>query len=285
MATFDLTTFAVPSDIQGMITDLKIVVHMEVDLGYWQNKILLSKNRTLKNDLIKECRRRFPKTMKDWQRKLRQDIDRFRSEFDRDKYQSHITEIDQPNSLFPLGGFSSLTYGGIAGFGLVTEVQDPPVIFNSGVPGSSVKAKPGKICIDTNSLDDEHAYINRGTFDAPNWQIWNADDGINFIFNPEVLVNCQCATALVWAARDGLFADTPEFSSPMNKGFRMDVKAMLEREYEEAKYGTLADDGKSRVSKSEGDFPLIKWDIDGDGVIQDFETEIDEDIEEEVGAW
>jgi len=65
----------------------------------------------------------------------------------------------------------------------------------------------------------------------------------------------------------------------------MDAKEMFLREYEEAKYGPLAGDGKSRISKSEGDFTLIQWGIDGGIVLSDSEMEIDEDIEEEVAAW
>ena len=290
MATFDATTFCTVGDVRDTIDGLDVVCQKTNDANfdsYVQNKITLSKNRLLKFDLQKECQKRFPDTIEQWTRFMHDQMDSAVASNARTRIQSRIDEVLPPNSFDATYAYlNTYTFNALFGFQPYATVQDPLVYFNSGVPGSTTLqnvAKRGAICIDTLSSDNQFPYINRGSAAAPNWQVMNARDGIDYILNPDVLINCAVHATLLLMAKDGIFQSNVGYTSNNIYSYTTSTEAMFSDWYDEAKNGRLSDDKKKRIS--EGDFSLIDWDMDGDGIISNFEKSINVENSTTSAIW
>lgn len=284
--TFDEQAFCTYLDIKDTIEDLGLVLMLDDSnesniIERVEKKITLSKNRKLKFDLIKHLRTIYPTTMSKWIVYMRSQIASKLEGANRDYF------LSGGDKIMPQGFSDSINnlqgYNGLGNFIIGTPAQDNiniflfygvPVSGSSGTLTGKAPMTNGSILLDTNRMDPKSVYINRGDTDFPIWQTFRADDAIDYILNPEVLINCQIYAALMMLQEDGLLRDRPNYQQ---KGFQADMKKMFEIAYDEAKNGTLSDDGKKRVNT--GDLSLIDFDLSGDGTLSDWEQEQNEQAE------
>ncbi|MBS1903469.1 MAG: hypothetical protein JSS75_07195 [Bacteroidetes bacterium] len=285
--TFAQQQFCTISDVRDTIEQMEVISSRSLGSddfnGYAQRKIDIAKNRILKFDLLKEADKRFPQTVKQWMSFMRQQIDDRRNDQARAVDQSGARLVMPFDERSGTSGDAYLGfYGAINGFDAGSVTTEPNVYCYKGIPTNGTlanTAKTGAILIDTNQIDNQFAYRNIGTLAAPVWRRTANEDSLDLIYNPDVLVNCACYATLMLMAADGVITER----EGRGDRFSFTVETMMSAKYDEAKYGRLSDDGKKRISA--GDFSLVRWDIDGDGVISDYEVEAARPVGRRVAIW
>ncbi len=230
-------------------------------------KLGIAKNDVFKYDLIKEAKKRFSVTVGEFLSEMYGLIDDAVNKNNRGRNLSHIDEIPQYSS-WAGSGAPVFSYNPLGFFWQSNTIDSVAITTNTGIPDSSVKRKAGSIVLNINSRDEQFPYVNRGTYDAPSWEIFQPKDLINYLNNPEALKMCMIYCTLMLMARDGMFANRMNYQDRVNAELTLDGERLFALLYDEEKYGKLSPDQKKRIS--DGNFSLIEWDIAGNGIITDY---------------
>lgn len=106
-----------------------------------------------------------------------------------------------PNG-FPNFGYISMT-GSFVNFEDRSLTDDPQVFIHLGIPATTYNgvAYNGAFCIDT-TPSGQSLYINRGTKDANDWDVFDTSDIPDYLSNPEVLRNAYIYGSCYFAFED-----------------------------------------------------------------------------------
>lgn len=216
-----------------------------------------------KDDLRKHlsiwARDNYPSTVKDWMNLRLYEVTKYRERMDLDKLPPYSGRDD---SFFWEGSLHSATE--------YSELINPDTYATNDTPVSGVQGTwAGTAENESRLVDYKHnkLYINRGTKDSPTWERSDFRDALNYIDNPEELVESHLLLTIQRMFERGLFRARVDATSVSEKSFFMDSEAFWQRRFLDELYG-CSDNGRP---VSPGVLKLLSIDFSGNGDLSDFE--------------
>ena len=126
----------------------------------------------------------------------------------------------------------------------------------SGAPTSSTLAGQADNGDFVSDVTDGTTYINMGTLAAPNWVQWDTHMLINWLWNPDVLLECGYQRAIYYLRDYATDMDDGEWANRLKNmptAAQVKLKQVIEEE-------NLA-------------FAILRVDESGDGILTDYEIE------------
>jgi hypothetical protein len=262
-------TLCTVEDIRGRLNSPEIVLQWDKDAADLDSVILQKINLSkdwIRQDLTLDLKKRIPELVNSWLSYKRFQINQSMQNIRRD-----LGQISDAAGLPNVGiiGFDGTIFDLF--FFLTQFPQIHPRTFsNYGAPTNGLlngSAFTGDILVDTYGW---RLYINKGTLNATIWKAeFTAVDALDNILNigqnaianslPNELIHVQVNAALWAMAQDGMFRNQINYDDSVHSGFVLDTEAMWMKRY------------KSSVKDVA---PLLDVDIDGDGIISDYERGI-----------
>lgn len=246
-----------PADVKGRARNAETLLQIDrenesID-DKIQQKIDLSKD-WIRQDLIRDLKKRIPEVVNSWLTYKRFQINESMQNIRRD-----MGQISDAAGLPTVGviGFDGTIFDL---FFFLTQFPQihPRTYSNYGVPTNGTQgtlagsAFTGDILVDTFGWK---LYINKGTLVSPQWRAeFTANDAINNLTNATVELKHVAVNAALWAmAQDGMLVLRPEYDT---NPFMLDQEALWRKRYRESFADAL---------------PLLDVNIDGSGVVSDYE--------------
>ncbi len=244
--------FCTADEVQRYFTSISLLFHSEINGSEIQSCIDDAKEIWIRQPLIAECQQRFPETIESWRAYKRAKLD------ERNAAQGRSIELSTKSGSYPLLGFVDYN-DGFFDIGDISNGKRPVTFYLGDVPtnganGSYVgTAESGDMLFDTST---DLGYINRGSLSSPLWQRFIADDGIDYILNPEELkwVNIFACGKIM--AEKGSMADKPNFQNAAIIDFYQQIADAQFKNYTQTLKNAL---------------PRIKFNISGTGTATAYE--------------
>ncbi|MDE1946197.1 MAG: hypothetical protein KGH93_03330 [Patescibacteria group bacterium] len=240
-------------------------------------KIALAKD-WIRQDLTRELKQHIPELIESWLSYKRFQIDRSMQNIRRD-----IGQISDAAGLPTVGiiGFDGTIFDL---FFFLTQFPQihPRTYSNYGAPTNGTTGTMAGNCVVGDILIDTQGwvlYINKGTGASPTWKAeFTAVDALDNLLNagidkplltppvPNDLLHVA-VNATMWAmAQDGMFRNRPNFDAAVDAQFADNTEKLWRSLYKSSMNDII---------------PLLEIDIDGDGVLSDYERGI---VSNEIAA-
>jgi hypothetical protein len=256
MSTWVNTTLCTVTDVQNRVSDLTLPLQISDPTQLTaaiQNKITLAKD-WIKLRLQQHFTEIFPTTVEDAIARNNERVRRMQEQY---ASSFELTGLDTVVPTIEYGMFSSDDFNSYYANFITRSPARPRTYYlmRAPVSGSSGdfagQADNGDFLVD---MDGSELYLNTGTTDVPTWNVFVAENMIDYVTNPDVLLHAATSGTIFAALQDGTLRGNALYNQNMQ--LLGDATAYWEQ--------LFLKDLKTAV-------PLVKVDISGDGSLSSYE--------------
>ena len=245
--TFANQIFCTVENVRRYYTSTELLFHKEITAGDIQIAIDDAKEIYLRQPLIAICQERFPDKIRSWQTSKRAQLDQRFATAERN------IALAERGGRYPLNQVVSFD-GQFFDMSALQNAIRPATFYFQGVPVNGVDGTYASSNLQAgdmlfNTLTDL-GYINRGTGLSPLWQRFVADDGIDFILNPQELKWANIFATGKLMASKGFLESKPDYQNAAIGAFYQSASDLQYGDYKMALKNAL---------------PRIQFNISGTG--------------------